>query len=48
MNEYKYVRPDGWYGWVFASTYQKACEIISDYMDEGEFVVVVPTGRVIF
>jgi len=45
MREFMVIRPDGHYGWVFASTYRKADEMARDFM--GEFAIVLPTGRVI-
>lgn len=45
MLEFKCIMPDGHWGWVFAPTMERAYETAADYM--GEFVTVIPTGRVI-
>lgn len=43
--EYKVIQPDGHWGWLFARSYKKADESARDWL--GEFVIVIPTGRVI-
>lgn len=45
MREYRVITPDGHWGWVFASSMERAYETASDYL--GEFVIVIATGRVI-